>query len=152
MTFDGRTAITTVMLVIFAGASFLSLSLPQKAAFMPLLVAIPGTILCMWQLALDLRRAPSGEEAAERDGSDEENARSEAEIFFWLGAFSVSMIGFGFVVGGPLAVLAFIRFASRESWLNAVIAGLGTLAVTWGVFVWLLEMPLFQGLVLEAVF
>jgi hypothetical protein len=147
LTFDGRTATTLAMLVLFAGACLLALGLPQKAAFMPLLIGVPGTILCLWQLILDLRRAPEAEAPADEKV---EGAQSEAAIFLWLAAFSVAIVGFGFVLGGPLVVFAFVKFASGESWKNAIIAGLGTFAVVWGVFIWLLELPLFQGLVLEA--
>jgi hypothetical protein len=149
MTFDGRTLTTLFMFLIFAGACFIALGLPQKAAFMPLLVGIPGALLCLWQLVLDLRRAP--EEPKQSKEEKPEDSSSELEAFFWLGAFSVAIIGFGFLVGGPLIVTAFIRYSSRESWRNAIFAGVGTFALIWGVFIWLIELPLFDGLVLEAI-
>lgn len=149
MTFDGRTLTSLVMLALFSGACLLALDLPQKAAFMPLLIGIPGALLCLWQLVLDLRRPPE-EKAKPGDTDTDSEGKSEAEIFLWLGAFSVAIVGFGFVVGGPLVVFAFVRFSSGETTRNALIAGLGTLAVLWGVFIWLLELPLFQGLVIES--
>lgn len=152
MTFDGRVLTTLVMLALFAVACVLALGLPQKAAFMPLLVGVPGLLLCLWQLILDLRRAPDPKPKADGTGEGESAGSSEAEVFLWLGVFSALLIGFGFLVGGPLAVAGFVRFSSRESWRNAIFAGGGTLAVVYGVFVWLLELPLFEGLVLEAVF
>jgi hypothetical protein len=150
MTFNGRTATTGAMLVLFVGACIISTSLPSKAAFMPLLFGIPGVILCLWQLILDLRRAPD----APPDPTDEvpDDSRSELEVFVWLGLFSVALIGFGFVIGGPVIVTAFVRFSSRDSWKNALFAGAGTFAVIFGVFIWLLGLPMFQGLVLEALF
>ena len=86
MTFDGRTLTSLVMLALFSGACLLALDLPQKAAFMPLLIGIPGALLCLWQLVLDLRRPadapPDRDEAAE--------GKSETEVFIWLGAFAVT--------------------------------------------------------------
>ncbi len=156
MTFNGRTATSLVMLALFVTACILALSLPSKAAFMPLLVGIPGTILCLWQVILDLRRSPSAPKESRRDADDEEetpdDARSEAEVFFWLFAFTAVLVGFGFVVGGPIIVTAFVRYSSRDSWKNALFAGAGTFAVLFGVFIWLLELSLFQGLVIEALF
>jgi hypothetical protein len=148
MTFDGRLATTLVMLALFAGACLLSLDLPQKAAFMPLLVGIPGTILCLWQLILDLRRPAEAPKPAAPVSEGE--GTSELQVFLWLGAFAAAIFGFGFIIGGPLVVMAFIRFSSGESWRNAIFAAAGTFLVIWGVFIWLLELPLFQGLVLEA--
>ena len=148
MTFSTRAATSLFMLALFAGASLLALGLPQKAAFMPLLVGIPGAILCLWQLVLDLRRPPVADKKADDETVGE--TRSEIEIFLWLGAFSGMIIGFGFVIGGPFVVAAFLRLGNRESWQIALIAGAGTFAVVYGVFILLLELPLFQGLVLEA--
>lgn len=148
MTFDGRTFTTLVMLALFAGACILALDLPQKAAFMPLLVGIPGTLLCLWQLILDLRRTPDETVSTESAAK----GRSETEVFLWLAGFAVALIGFGFVIGGPIIVFLFVRFSSDESTKNALVAGAGTFAVIWGVFIWLLELPLFEGLVLETFF
>ncbi len=146
MMFSARIATTLTMLVLFSGACVLALGLPQKAAFMPLLIGIPGALLCLWQLVLDLRRPPDEAAPPEEDGAE---GHSEAAIFLWLAAFSVALIGFGFIVGGPLVVFAFVRFSSGESWRNALVAASGTFAVVYGVFIWLLELPLFQGLVIE---
>ncbi len=146
MTFDGRTATTLVMFLLFAGVCLLSLDLPQKAAFMPLLIGVPGALLCFWQLILDLRRAPETAPATD----EAEEGRSEVEIFLWLAGFAIALIGFGFVVGGPIIVFLFVRLSSGETTRNALVAAAGTFLVIWGVFIWLLELPLFQGLVLEA--
>ena len=152
MTFNGRTFTTVVMLTLFLGAIFLATGLPQKAAFMPLLIGIPGAILCFWQLVLDLRRAPDDLTAIEDpEDAPSKDGQSEAQAFLWLAIFSGVLIGFGFVVGGPLVVAAFVRFSSHDSWKNALFAGAGTFAVLFGVFIWLLELTLFPGLILEAI-
>ena len=144
---SARILTTLAMLGLFTGACILALSLPQKAAFMPLLIGIPGALLCFWQLVIDLRREP---EISEEKEEVAEEGTSELVIFLWLAGFAVAIIGFGFIVGGPLIVFAFVKFSSNESWKNALAAGAGTFAVVYGVFILLLELPLFQGLVLEA--
>jgi hypothetical protein len=149
MTFDGRLLTTLVMLALFVGACLMALALPAKAAFMPLLIGVPGVLLCAAQLVIDLRRPPAPE-APERETSAD--ARSEVEVFVWLGLFAGALTGLGFLVGAPLVVAGFVRFSSRESWQNAIFAGAGTFAVMYGVFVWLLELSLFPGLLLERLF
>lgn len=146
MTFDGRTATTLVMLLLFVAACLLALDLPTKAAFMPLLVGIPGALLCAAQLVVDLRRPPDPKPEPSADPAAP--SRSELEVFLWLGAFLVVLLTCGFVVGGPVLVTAFIRISSRESWTTALFAGAGTLIVLWGVFIWLLQLSLFEGLLL----
>jgi len=149
MTFNARTATTIVMLALFASATLLALGLPSKAAFMPLLVGIPGTILCAWQLIIDLRRAP--DDVVEVDAEDQpQDSRTETEVFLWLAVFAIALVGFGFVVGGPFVVAAYVRYSSRDTWGTALFAGAATLTALYGVFIWLLELPLFRGLVLEA--
>lgn len=153
MTFDGRIATTLVMTGLFAGACLLALGLPAKAAFMPLLVGIPGLLLCLAQLVIDLRRPKQApEKIAEESRGGPPDRQTELQAFAWLGAFAGALLGFGFIVGGPLLVAAFVRWSSRETWTSAIIAGAGTFLVMWGVFVWLLELSLFQGLVLEWLF
>ena len=73
-------------------------------------------------------------------------------MFLWLALFTGALLGFGFVIGGPIIVTAFVRFSSRDSWQNALFAGAGTFAVIYGVFIWMLELSLFHGLILEAIF
>lgn len=147
MTFDGRKATTLFMLALFVGSSLVALGLPAKAAFMPLLVGIPGALLCAAQLVLDFR---SGESEGRSKADDAESAgKTETEMFVWLLLFAASILCFGFVVGGPLIVTLFVRAGSQESWPRAVFAGAGTFAVLYGVFIWLLELSLFNGFVLD---
>ena len=148
MTFDGRKATTLFMLLLFVGACLIALGLPGKAAFMPLLVGIPGGLLCLAQLVLDFRGEEADKERKDA-GGDDDDGKSETEMFVWLILFTAAIVGFGFIVGGPLIVTLFIRVSSRESWLRALFGGIGTFCVLYGVFGWLLELSLFKGFVLE---
>ena len=148
MILNARFLTTLVMFALFAGACILATGLPTKAAFMPLLVGIPGALLCGAQLILDLRRGPDA--SAEKNAVADTSAQSEVQAFGWLALFTVALIGFGFVAGGPIIVGAFVRFSSRDSWKNAAVAAGGTFIVLWGIFIWLLELSLFNGLILYA--
>lgn len=155
MIFNDRILTSLTMLALFSGACLLALELPSKAAFMPLLIGIPGVILCLAQLVLDIVRqgkAAPPVEAAEATEQTGDPAKSELEMFLWLIEFTIALLMFGFVVGGPLSVLLFVRFSSKDSWLNAFFAGAGTLVVLHGVFIWLLELTLFRGFVIEYLF
>ena len=60
MIFDTRKLISLVMIALFAGAIYFSQGLPSSAAFMPMLVSVPGLILCLFQFALDFKNTPRG--------------------------------------------------------------------------------------------
>ena len=154
MIFDGRKLTTLFMFAIFAGASVMALSLPTKAAFMPLLVGIPGALLCAAQFVIDWRAGPDGAESEGIDdqSQEEDGSQSEDQAFIWLGLFAGTLLCFGFVLGGPLVVGAFVKVSSRESWTNALVAAAGTFAVLYGVFVRMLELSLFEGFVLATFF
>lgn len=160
MTFDSKIITTLAMLSLFGGASLLSLGLPGKAAFMPLLIGIPGVLLCAAQLILDIRESRAATQRVEgRDTapagaseSPDHAGRTELEMFFWLGLFTALLLVFGFVVGGPVAVLLFVHFEKKNNWLNALFAAAGTFAVLFGIFIWMLELTLFRGFLLDALF
>jgi hypothetical protein len=151
MIFSGRNATTLVMVAIFGGACLIALTLPGQAAFMPLLVGIPGLLLSLGQLALDVLGHGGPSEKAEADmaaaAKDRSKGRSEAVMFGWLALFTGGLLAFGFLIAGPILVFLFVRFAGRAGWWQAAFAGVCTFVVMWGIFVWLLEMPIFEGLV-----
>lgn len=155
MKVDARLATTGAMLTLMGGIALLSLGLPSKAAFMPLLVSVPGALLCLAQLVVDLRDqrrelAVPGEASEGPEILEEEKGRSELTMFLWLAVFTAMLLTLGFVVGGTLCVLAFVRLNNQGSWGAAIFAAAGTLSVLSGVFIWLLELHLFPGFLLEA--
>jgi hypothetical protein len=153
---SGRITTTLVMLAIFAGMTIMALGFPQKAAFTPLLVGIPGVILCLAQLAIDMmgRSRLAGPDNDGEFGDNDGDAIVPREwfMFAWLGVFTAAIIGLGFHIGGSLVVFLYVRFGEREPWLNAVLAGAGTFVVVWLMFTKLLELPLFSGLLLPTLF
>lgn len=144
MIFNGRAATSLVMLAIFAAMTAIGLGYPEKARMMPLLVGIPGTILALAQLIRDIRfptvEALTEETIAER--------RREIAMFAWLALFLAGVMGFGFLYAAPILVFAFMRFGQKESWTVALAGGIGAWVVLYGIFTRLLELFLFEGLLL----
>jgi hypothetical protein len=132
------------MLAIFAAMSIIGMSYPDKARMMPLLVGIPGSILALAQLIRDVRfpevKARTDESVAE--------LRTEFKMFFWLAVFFAGVLGFGFIFAAPVLVFAFMRLGQKETWLVAAFGGIGTWTILYGIFEKMLELSLFQGLLL----
>ena len=167
MILNGRIIITMVMLAIFAGMSAMALDYPDKARFLPLLVSVPATLMCLVQLIFDVRSAlqdrnaqDSAEAALEHPLGVKmfrwlasifisimnfEFLTREVQMFLWLALFFVGIMSFGFLFAAPVLVFAFLRFGEREPWATAILGGLGAWAILYGVFTRLLELFLFEG-------
>jgi len=144
MIFSGRAITTLIMLAIFAGMTVLGMSYPDKARMMPLLVGIPGTILALAQLIHDIRFS----EAKAIDVDTAIERRREIKMFIWLALFFAGVMGFGFIYAAPILVFAFLLFGQKESLAVALVGGVGAWVILYGVFTRLLELFLFEGLLL----
>jgi len=146
MIFNGRILTTLVMLTVFAGMAAMAIDYPAKARFMPLLVAVPATIMCLAQLVIDVRQALR--ESADGAAADPEAIAMrprEVKMFLWLGLFFAGIVAFGFLYATPVLILGFMR-AEGESWTTSVVAAVAAVAVLYLAFVRLLELFLFEGL------
>jgi Tripartite tricarboxylate transporter TctB family len=150
MTLNGRIATTLVMLTIFAGMSVMALGYPAKARFLPLLVSIPSTVMCLAQLVLDVRTAR--QQRAGDGPVDRTELGREVKMFVWLAIFFGGILAFGFFYAGPIIVAAYLRFAERESWRTTVIAGVAAWLILYVVFDKLLSLYLFEGLLTPLLF
>lgn len=148
MIFNGRALTSLVMLAIFAAMSIIGMSYPEKARMMPLLVGIPGTILALAQLIHDIRFRELRPLTDETRGE----LRGEMKMFLWLALFFAGVMALGFLYAAPVLVFAFMRFGQRESWPVALIGGIATWAILYGMFTWMLELFLFEGLLLPLFF
>ncbi len=136
---EGRVLTSAVMLALFAGMAGYALTFPPKARFLPLVIGIPGLVLCIAQMLLEHR----SHKHEEREPGE---VRREFVMFGWFGLFIVAILIFGFAYAGPVLVGAYLHFDWRERPLVSIGAGLVTFAVLYGVFEWALELRLYGGL------
>ena len=146
MILNGRIITTAVMLAIFGGMSVIALSYPDKARFLPLLISVPATLMCLAQLVFDVRGALHDRSAESTAEAALEYPR-EIKMFFWLALFFVGIMSFGFLVAAPVLVFAFLRFGEKETWTAAILGGLGAWIILYGIFTKLLELFLFEGFI-----
>lgn len=147
---------TLTMMAIFTIAIVISAGLPTKAAAMPLVVSIPGLIMCCVQLFLDNGRKKTQTkdvtEEAKEAVEEEFGAISESAMLIWIILFAALLLGFGFVVGGPIIVTAFIGYNYRQNFRHAILGGIGTFVILYGVFKVLLGLQLFEGFIIDRLF
>lgn len=141
MKIDGRFGVSLMMLAIFLFFVGQALFFQPQARAMPLLVGIPAILLCLLQIALELKK--QGRAAVKAILL----LPQERPIILWLLAFLAGIIAFGFAFGAPPLVAAYLYFAARERLLVAIAGGVFSVIVLSFVFEKLLKVQLFEGLV-----
>lgn len=145
---SGRIAVSAVMLAIFAVMVAMASAYPPDSRFLPLVIGLPGTVLCAIQLAIDVG-------AARREGGRRLKAeeriqlRSAGVLFLWLVLFMVAILLLGFLYAMPLMLFAFLRLNQRESTKLSAILAMGGLVGMWFVFDVMLRLPLHTGFLWE---
>ncbi len=143
---NGRVLTALVMLLLFLSMSLMALGFTEKARLMPLLVGIPGTILGIFELLSEIRTAARQSESGDES---ETVSRIEAVMLGWVFLFFAGILLFGFIYAAPLLVFAFMLAGKKETLTVALISAAGTWGVLYGFFQVAMEIPLFQGLIIE---
>ncbi len=159
------TALTFIMLAIFTSMVVISFDYPSKARFMPLVVGLPGIVLCLIQLAVDLFRSPSTDNTATSLGQSiaaasapesqhEElpefgphTARQEVIMWSYFISFIAGVILFGFYISVPIMLLTFLRRQGEASWKLALALAIAATLALYLMFGRLLGIELHPGFV-----
>ena len=151
MQINGRVVFTLALMAVAAVALVMARQWPFKAAFFPLVTAIPLLILATVQLLVDLfGTSPAGGEGRSdlelaTDVSPEIAGRRTIAIFAWIAAFILLVFLLGFPYAVPIFIFAYLAPQSGLSWwLKAFLA-----AIAWvffyGLFVSILHIPFEAG-------
>ena len=140
----GRAWASLTMAVLFAGFVGQALFFRREAWVMPLLVGLPGLVLSLAQFVIDVRKAGKAED-------EPLFSAPERTIMLWLSGFVLGIVAFGFIVGASLLVAAYLVLVAREHWPVAAAGGTLCLAAMYGLDR-LLNIPLFEGLVMQYLF
>ena len=146
--FNGRILTALTMFVVFLVMTIMALDFPAKAKLMPLMIGIPGVFLGFAQLIMEIRHAMTAV-PSEPDEKTRQEDSNERQMMLWVFLFFVFITSFGFIYASPFLVFGFLYFAKSESLKVAMIGGICTWAVLYGVFQTWFELPLFQGLIIE---
>jgi hypothetical protein len=139
-----RASASLAMVVLFTIFVVQAFFFRREAAVMPLLIGLPGLMLSLAQLVIDIRKAGKAED-------EPIFSAPERAIMLWLAGFVLGIIAFGFVVGATLLVAAYLVFVAGERRLVAATGGALCLAAMYGLER-LLNIPLFEGLVIQYLF
>ncbi len=148
MSINGKVFMSLVMLAIFAGMVLTAAGYPPETRLLPFVIGIPGTVLCLLQLAQEVRAAGKDRTAAASTGGSARRRREFIMIAWFLGLV-LGILLFGFLFITPVAVFAFLYFDQREPLRLAAVMAASAFAVLYLVFEVLLELILFRGLLID---
>jgi hypothetical protein len=141
MSVNGRIVTSLAMVMLFGFFVVQAFFFRHEAAMMPLLVGLPGFILSLAQLIVEIRANGGNEDEPIISGP-------ERTIVLWIAGFTLGVIAFGFVLGAPLLLAAYLYFFAGERLAISVLGGGLCVAVMLGLER-LLHLPLFEGLVIH---
>lgn len=151
MHINGRVVFTLALMAASAVALAMARQWPFKAAFFPLVTAIPLLILATVQLLVDL----FGTSPAEAEGrSDLELAtdvspelalRRTIATFVWIAAFILLVFLLGFPYAVPIFVFAYLAPQSDVPWWLKVSLAAIAWGFFYGLFVRILHIPFEAG-------
>jgi hypothetical protein len=109
----------------------------------PLGVGAVLCVLCAIEIAgvLRGRRAATAHAGSDIDSTDTEQERLSLPAVGWMFALVVFLYAFGFVFGAAIYLLMCLRL-NGFSWTASAIVALGSMLVTWGLFIKILDILL----------
>jgi ABC-type sugar transport system permease subunit len=158
--FSGEHIMTLCFAVISVGVIVSALRWPFKTALFPVIIGSCALILSLAELSMSVyettggRTKKKGQEAMDFKLSEDippaVAKRRTWTAFGWIIGFFFLIVLFGFIIGIPLYVFLYIKFHGREKWLISILMTVGSWFFFWGLFIWLLDTPMPEGLVFRA--
>lgn len=140
------TAMTLILMAIFGTMVVLAFDFPDNARFMPLVVGIPGFLLCGVQLWIEQRTYRYRRDPDDDAELGTHTLKAELRAFGWFLGFIGLVLLVGFLIASPVLVFGYLWLEARaRAWKAAVAAGVFTL---WfgGMFEYVLGFALHPGI------
>ena len=148
---------TTALAAGLAAAIYTARDWPVETRLLPWVVGVPGFLLALIQLTLDLVARGRTEETRATDLIDLPTDRSlppevvmrrVSAFYGWFLGLVAGVWLFGFFIAVPVFVFFYLLFRAQEKWWSALIYTGATLGFLWLVFERILRVLWPQGAVL----
>ena len=147
---------TAVMLAIFVTMVAIAWDYPPQSRFLPLVIGIPGIVLVLVQLYVDVRRdvrgprsSPTSRTKASGSHQGTSQLRRELVLFGYFVGLVAGVILFGFWLTVPVFLILFLRLHERDNWMFVISLTAVSWLVIYLIFDRLLEIALHPGFVTE---
>lgn len=161
---SGRLLFTALMLAIFVTMVAIAWGYPPNARFAPWVIGIPGILITLGQLIIDVRDAHRSPRARRADHDTNNTAAStaatgrapavvkrELTLFAYFFGLVAGVVLFGFWIAIPAFIMLYLRVHERESWPFTLALTAGSVVVLYLLFDRILSIALHEGFVTSAV-
>lgn len=145
----GSVIFTIALLLVSLLLLRATLPYPFKAKLFPLIILSTILLLLMVQMGREIA-ALRGKGATEGEKGDGFRSK-HLTILFWIVGTVLMLWILGFMGTVILLPFLYLRF-ERESWLLSITLSLGCGIFFYGLFGYLLKMPLYPGMIFERIF
>ncbi len=153
---DGKLWISLTLMVIGATVALMAYKWPFRTALFPVSIGLCVFFMALADMLLGLFGKEEGlspkEDAAGATPEDRDQKiawRRTVGIFAWIGGFFLMIILLGFPVAVPLLVFLYLKVQNKESWRLTLILTGSTVVFFYGLFVWIIETPFPDGLLVR---
>jgi hypothetical protein len=153
--FSGRAVMSLILTVVSVVVVIIATKWPWKAALFPVSIGI--AVFILWLIALILILAGKGDSGKKGAVDFQLSSEVDAETatrrtlvaFAWIVGFFLLILFFGFPIAVVLFVFLYLKFQGKEKWSVTLLMTLFSAAFFWGLFVWILDTLLPEGLVFQ---
>ncbi len=150
---NGKVIMSLVMLAIFVGMVGMATAYPAKASLLPFVIGIPGVVLCLIQVVIEVTQArTSGHDGpiVPADTLADPVIKQEVALIFYATGLILGILFLGFWLAIPIFLVAFLRYRERESWTFTLAMTASGWVVLFVLFDTILGILVHQGFLTEA--
>ncbi|OGP54252.1 MAG: hypothetical protein A2162_08965 [Deltaproteobacteria bacterium RBG_13_52_11b] len=135
-----------LLLAVLMAGVVMTLGYPPRPRFFPLIVMSLCGVFVLVELVKTFRVTRESGSPDHEEGIDKNKQRRRkfAETTAWIGGFTLSIWLFGFVLGMPLFVLAYVVM-NGEKWRWIILLPATMFVIVYVGFGLLLQSPLYEG-------
>ncbi|MFC1873160.1 tripartite tricarboxylate transporter TctB family protein [Chloroflexota bacterium] len=136
-------AVVLAIAVVYIGMALVMDRLYSK--LFPLIFSSIVAVMCIIGIATEARKLAPTSKGGKDDEKPKETWLAYAKIGIWALIFFVLVWMFGFIYSIPLFIFAYTKLHGT-SWLTSILTGVITGGIIWLVFIQLLEVYLYAGI------
>ena len=149
-------ALMILLLAIMLGMTVLSFRFSSGSRMLPMISGICSSLILLFLIVMTFSsRVASWYGRFEKKAlsTDEkmtvEERKKEVSIVAWFVGGTILIYVVGFILSIPAFLFLFLKWRGKETWMVSILVPVVVTAVVYFVFMWVLSVPLYEGVLFE---